>query len=759
MTNKDVSVRLLANTTQYKAAMADAGRSTQMFASGTSKASAGAVGGLKSMAGAAGLGSLALGAAAVKATKMSLDFDTAFAKIEGLVGTTGAELESMREHVLNLAGETAKAPQELADAMYFIASSGLAGQEALDALEMSAKASAAGLGDTAVVADAVTSAMNAYAAEGLTAADATDILTAAVAQGKGEPEELAGSLGKVIPIAAEMGVEFHEVAGALAAMSLAGIDADEGTTALRGMLTGLLSPAAETVDVLDDLGLSVEDVQDSLANQGLMATLRDLQGRLEGNNMGMEDLFPNVRALAGVMNLLGGEAEHVDAVLQNVEQSTGATNAAFEVMADTTQFKVTAAWSQMSSDVIKFVGDVAAFIEAHPWNPEGSLLEGGGVGDLYDYSVDMFNVDETTAALDAAGKSYEDVTGKVAQAVDVMKAYQTVQDQIDEAVNKRRRATEAAERAAAREIELAAAYRESWDAEKDYFRGVQELNAEYDDFGLGLQRAKEANQQFFESLGANDARFDDLAGSIGKATREVRDFTAEFKELQGELAGEDVWSDIQESFDEYLRLLEDAGPASEMTARQQAASARAVDDEIRKLKASVLEYGHELGNLPDQVTSEIIALLDDGAVMRAEAILERIARQREALIVVRTVNSKGQGIAGAINSLGSVMPSGVNAGNSFTSVRGAEGALVTKPTGALIGEAGPELVIPLHKMPGASAVPDMSGMGGGYSSTVAVSVDARGAIGVDGPAIERFLVEKLRRHVRFNGPLTELVRT
>jgi hypothetical protein len=44
-------------------------------------------------------------------------------------------------------------------------------------------------------------------------------------------------------------------------------------------------------------------------------------------------------------------------------------------------------------------------------------------------------------------------------------------------------------------------------------------------------------------------------------------------------------------------------------------------------------------------------------------------------------------------------------------VAGAEGAIVTRPTGALIGEAGPEAVIPLNKMPGASPLP--GGMGGG----------------------------------------------
>lgn len=380
---KDVQVRLLANTTQYKAAMADAGRSTQMFAAGANTSTAGVSKGIGRMSGAAGLGSLALGAVAIEAGKMTLDFETAFAKIEGLVGTTGDELEVMKGHVLSLSGETAKAPQELADAMYFIASSGLEGQRALDALSASARASAAGLGDTAVVADAVTSAMNAYAESGLTASDATDILVATVAQGKGEPEELASSLGKVIPIAAEMGVEFHEVAGALAAMSLAGIDADEGTTALRGMLTGLLSPSAETVDALESIGLSAEDAQRSLAEDGLLKTLRMLEERITATGGGMEDLFPNVRALAGVMNILGGDTEAVNTIFEEVEQSTGDTDKAFGVMADTLEFKLTGAFSKFKANAISELGEVG---DAVNWfledledadNRSGGALSGG----------------------------------------------------------------------------------------------------------------------------------------------------------------------------------------------------------------------------------------------------------------------------------------------------------------------------------------------------------------------------------------------
>ena len=79
--------------------------------------------------------------------------------------------------VLKLSGSTARAPQELADAMFFITSAGIDAADAAGVLEASAKAAAVGLGDTATIADLATSAMNAYGKENLSASNARSVRT------------------------------------------------------------------------------------------------------------------------------------------------------------------------------------------------------------------------------------------------------------------------------------------------------------------------------------------------------------------------------------------------------------------------------------------------------------------------------------------------------------------------------------------------------------------------------------------------------
>ena len=139
---------------------------------------------------------IAAGGTAIKAAS---DFEASMTKIESLVGLSSEAVEGFTADVRRLSGKTAQAPKDLADAMFFITSAGLRGADATETLEAAAKAAAVGLGETAVIADLATSALNAYGAENLSATQATDVMVAAVREGKLNADELAVSMGRVLP--------------------------------------------------------------------------------------------------------------------------------------------------------------------------------------------------------------------------------------------------------------------------------------------------------------------------------------------------------------------------------------------------------------------------------------------------------------------------------------------------------------------------------------------------------------------------------
>ena len=87
--------------------------------------------------------------------------------------------------------------------------------------------------------------MNAYGASNVSAEKAVDVLLSTVREGKLAPEELASSLGLVIPIASEMGVSIEEVGAGIASLTRVGNSASQSVTQLRGIMLAILSPSAQ----------------------------------------------------------------------------------------------------------------------------------------------------------------------------------------------------------------------------------------------------------------------------------------------------------------------------------------------------------------------------------------------------------------------------------------------------------------------------------------------------------------------------------
>ena len=273
-------------------------------------------------------------------TKVSADFETSLSKIVGLVGVSREQVNDWKEDILALSRETAKAPGELAEAMFFVTSAGLKGKEALDVLGMSARAAAAGLGETKVVADLVTSAMNAYGIENLSASKATDILVATVREGKAEAPELAAAMGQVLPVSSAMGISFDQVGAAIAGMTRTGTNAATASTQLRQIMVSILKPSSQARDTLESLGLSAGGLRSQIKEQGLLATLQTLVDSFGDNEEASAQVFGNVRALAGVMDLLGGNAESNVAIFDSLKDSSGALDHAFEAVSETAGFKM-----------------------------------------------------------------------------------------------------------------------------------------------------------------------------------------------------------------------------------------------------------------------------------------------------------------------------------------------------------------------------------------------------------------------------------
>lgn len=307
-----------------------------------------------------GLPIVAIGVLAIRS---AMRYEEGMTKIATLTTATTAEVNAMSDAMMRFGAETGVAPQKLQQAMFLLASSGLSAGTAIEALHMSAQAGALGLGDVGTVADAVSSAINAYGEANLSARDATNALINAVKLGKMKPEELAGSLGRVIPVASAMGVSFQEVVADMASLTQIGMSSSIAATSLRATLMAIAKPTNDAAKAMALLGLSTTDVRESVASKGLLPTLQMLSEKVGGNTSEMVKMFPEARALAGILAWTGANAKNSAKNFDELKKNADQLSKGMEYLAKQPGFQVKQAMAGFQTSLLK-VGDTILPIAA-----------------------------------------------------------------------------------------------------------------------------------------------------------------------------------------------------------------------------------------------------------------------------------------------------------------------------------------------------------------------------------------------------------
>lgn len=287
---------------------------------------------------------------------MAAGFDESMRKIVALTDNSAEQVAAWSDRVREMGTALGVGPREAADALFFITGAGLKGEQAMEALEASMKGSVIGLGEVQVVADAATSAMNAYSKSGMTATRATEILAGAVKFGKMEAASLAPELGSLTGISSALGISFEEVAGVLAVFSRTGTSAAEGATQLSGIMNTLLGSSKEGEDLLAGAGLSLEKLRDIAAGPGgLIAVMRILDKTFGKNQEALRAVIPNLRAFRGVMTALAQDGDIVDEIMRGTANSIGILEAGLKA-SEGPAHKLKVAWAQLKNAAVDIGG-------------------------------------------------------------------------------------------------------------------------------------------------------------------------------------------------------------------------------------------------------------------------------------------------------------------------------------------------------------------------------------------------------------------
>jgi len=177
-----------------------------------------------------------------------------------------------------------------------------------------------GLTDLATAASSLTAIMKAYGYTADEMREKSDMLFAAVMEGKFHAADLNEAIGKVLPTAAAMGVQIDEVVTALAVLTQRGLDVNEAATGLNRWLISILRPMDKAKKEFQKLGLAFG--KNAFEGQGLVGMLEKLQTASVRYSDILPKIFRRQRALRVQFIFASGGLEDYKRLLLKVNKAT-----------------------------------------------------------------------------------------------------------------------------------------------------------------------------------------------------------------------------------------------------------------------------------------------------------------------------------------------------------------------------------------------------------------------------------------------------
>lgn len=278
-------------------------------------------------------GAASITAFAAASTAVGASFERQIDTVAAISGATSAEIEQLTAAARGLARETEFTASQTGEALQVIAQAGIDANESIALLPTTLDFAQAQSADLASSTELLISTTNQFAASEITAAQASDVFTRATQTTQLNFARLSESLKFAGPQAAAFGVSLEETVAVLGAFADVGIKGSLAGTTFRQALAQAGKQTDEQAAVLQDLGLTFDDINPKtqgfvgiLENIGAAGIEADQAIALFGTRAG--PALANVAQSAAVAN---GEIRDQIGVL---EESAGATAEQVEIVTD-----------------------------------------------------------------------------------------------------------------------------------------------------------------------------------------------------------------------------------------------------------------------------------------------------------------------------------------------------------------------------------------------------------------------------------------
>lgn len=302
--NKNITVRLRADASNFNASIKAAGANAQQLAEGMEQS------GRKTSLLTTGLAAagMAAGALGVAAIKTASDFDASMSGVQSVTRASAAEMDLLRQAAIDAGADTIYSASEAAAGITELGKAGLSTSDILSGGLSGALDLAASEGiDVSEAAELMATALTQFGLSGDRATDVADALAAGAGSASGSARDLGFALSQAGTMAHTYGISMEETVGVLSAFASAGMIGSDAGTSLRSMLQHLGNPTKEASELMDELGISVYD------SSGHFVSLANLAGQLQTQMGGLSEEERN----AAMATIFGSDAVRAATQLYN----------------------------------------------------------------------------------------------------------------------------------------------------------------------------------------------------------------------------------------------------------------------------------------------------------------------------------------------------------------------------------------------------------------------------------------------------------
>ncbi len=261
-------------------------------------------------------------AAGTAALKMASDFENGMAKVSTLADESQISMQNLKKGVIDISNESGIAATEISGAVYDSLSAGVETGKALDFVRANVSLTKAGFTSMGTAIDATSTILNAYGKNAYDVTKIGDILVKTQDEGKITVDELASSIGRVIPTASSLGVNIDQLGASYAIMTAKGQNAKIATTNLNSMLGEMGKTGSKTDKALREMtGKSFKQLIEDGASVG--DVLGILSQGAEHLGLSLSDMFGSTTAGSAALTLLSDGVGAFNEKVDVMNNSTG----------------------------------------------------------------------------------------------------------------------------------------------------------------------------------------------------------------------------------------------------------------------------------------------------------------------------------------------------------------------------------------------------------------------------------------------------